>query len=238
MTEPKVSTVVLSYNRPKMLRQALGSIKHTDEIVLTDDGSDFDAAAVLAEFSFPKTQIIQNPRLDVEERMETPTVGALINRAVHAASYPIITYLCDDDLFTPQWIPTVKQFFKDNPYDKVVKAQWLCFKDNDLQNTWPYTPDWRRMTTGNFAHKKSLFTDEGLGWSEETVCVHDDNFLWNMHKIIDLRTIKELDVLAGYRREHPHNMLGLTTMVLGGNGTRIHEYKREAKRVLSKMLEE
>ena len=47
---PKVTVIVLSYNRPDMLKDALGSIKGADEVIVVDDGSDFDVRALVESF--------------------------------------------------------------------------------------------------------------------------------------------------------------------------------------------
>jgi len=74
----------------------------------------------------------------------------------------------------------------------------------------PAPLDVRRMTTGNFAHRAECYI-EGLRWSETTVAVHDDTFIWNLLKLHPMDTILDAKTLAGYRREHAHNMASFTS---------------------------
>ena len=70
MKNLSVTVIVLSYNRPRMLKEALGSIKYADEVILVDDGSDFDVAAVAREFKFSSFSLIGAPLITVEENEE------------------------------------------------------------------------------------------------------------------------------------------------------------------------
>lgn len=47
MKENEVCVILLSYNRPRMLQEAIRSIKGADHMILVDDGSDFDVEAIL-----------------------------------------------------------------------------------------------------------------------------------------------------------------------------------------------
>lgn len=228
MVSPSVCTILLSYNRPKMLLEAAKSIREADELIVLDDGSDFDVAKVIgAELNrFPKVKIVVAPKMTVEERLKTPRLGKSINQAIREASSEIITYLCDDDLFHEGWIPEVKRFFAENE-DHLVRAKWGIFKDWDKPGAelCPLDRD-VDMTTGNFAHRKSCSTEHGLWWGEGTTAVHDS---WLIRKVMlprhPLETFRKLDVLAGWRRLHAHNMMNFTN--------RAGEYSEKAADVLA-----
>jgi glycosyltransferase involved in cell wall biosynthesis len=99
MKDPTMAVIVLSYNRPKMLREALGSIKDADEVVVVDDGSDFDVVDILEEFNFKNLSIIGVPPIPIEERLVNQRLPGLINEALKSIESDIVTYLCDDDVF-------------------------------------------------------------------------------------------------------------------------------------------
>lgn len=236
-TAPRVAVVLLSYNRPTMLELAYQSIKGADAVLLVDDGSDtFDPLTWirerdrewLAEHSDTRvTSAILGEQKTVEERLSKPTLGKLINTALRyardLAHCDAVTYLCDDDLFAPGWIPAIRKNLTDTRKPHVIRGCWLVF-DDPLENGPLLKPpaaktlkrvalDWRQTTTGNFAHRIECFIDEGLRWSEEAVAVHDNVFLWRMHEIHPLHKREgaiTTRTLAGYRRNHPWNMANYT----------------------------
>lgn len=218
----KVAVILLSYNRPRMLELAYESILGEDDIILVDDGSDvFDASIWAARHERISHSIIA-ARRSIDQRMTTPSLGRLINGALHVALHVLkaeyVAYLCDDDLFNRSWPDCVRDTLDSHPDAHVVRGSWRSF-DDPLTNGEPMaqprrsrpTPlDIRKMTTGNFAHRVECYA-EGLRWSEETVAVHDDTFLWRMIALHPFDTIVDTKSLAGYRREHAYNMAGYTS---------------------------
>ena len=227
-----VAVILLSYNRPQMLEYAWRSIVQAplrltmerpvldqDWIILVDDGSDvFDPHQWAEEHRIP-TKIIA-PQRSLEDRMYKPSLDALLNRAVrlaHDLGPKIVTYLCDDDLFAPGWIEAIREALTPGN-EHVVRGRWDAFKDPLRGGPMAHPPkrtkkaqmDWRQMTTGNFAHRTECFVEEGLSWDETRIAVHDDFFLWRMHRIHPLNRVRLLPVLAGWRREHNWNMAHYT----------------------------
>lgn len=205
VTENKICVIVLSYNRPRMLREALRSIKGADHIILIDDGSDFDAKAVLEEVKPDATKVTlkQNPQLTFEQRLTLPHVGRSINEAIRETDCDIIAYLCDDDLFHEHWLTNAKKYFTENPAEHIAYADWNVFNDGEVPGDRPLG---LIMTTGSVAHRKSCSVEHGLWWGEHTVTVHDGYFVGvvikNLHP-----NCPRIPVLAGWRREHKYNML-------------------------------
>ena len=130
---PGITVIVLSYNRPRMLREALGSIVGAAEVILCDDGSDFELAEVIGA-GFPNLDgarclSVLGRRVDLAERLTGARVGALVNTALALASQPIIAYLCDDDLFHPGWLPAVAAYYARRPDVPMVRGDWYTFED-------------------------------------------------------------------------------------------------------------
>lgn len=207
---PRVSLVVLSYNRPRWLREAVDSAlaNRPDELILVDDGSDFDPRPYAAW----DAMVIGDP-LTVEERLRTARLGWLINAALDAATGDVVAYLCDDDLLAPGWLDAVRQHFATDPAHHMVRGNWLQFHDGDPLSSavvCPMSGFW--MTTGNFAHRLDCYREEGACWDEGTVACHDAMFLHRYgatapHLVHDPFHVPYLDVVAGYRRLHPYNAL-------------------------------
>ena len=231
MVENKVTVILLSYNRPRMLAEALESIRGADEVILLDDGSDFDVNLLAKPYAnrFPKMVVRINPRLSIEDRLTVPRVGKAINQAIRDAEGDAITYLCDDDLFHPDWIPNVRKHLLENPVKPhVIYAQWNVFVDGDkpgdtFNDLRPF-----EMTTGNFAHRKDCPTRCDMWWSEKTVACHDGYFVyWLQQKHPKWEVPKPPGVVAGWRREHPFNLIRYVSN---------QQYTHEARTILSRGL--
>ncbi len=202
-----VATILLSYNRPRMLCEALSTCLDADQLIVTDDGSDFDATA-LVRACRPDAEIVWNNPISVEKRLRMARVGALINRALSLVTCDVVTYLCDDDLFHPSWLPTVRAWFDYYPDEHWMRGAWMAFDESDPQRTpTPCKLDSRQLTTGNFAHRIECIKEERIGWDETTISSHDNAFLWNASRHHDMRLIPFGGVVAGWRRLHKHNAL-------------------------------
>jgi glycosyltransferase involved in cell wall biosynthesis len=236
----RIAVILLSYNRPKMLEIAyqsiLPSLAPHDAIILVDDASEaFDALDWRADH--PRINcVIMGPARSLDERMNRPVLGGLINQALDVATWPrakeadgtvvrlpaklydVVTYLCDDDLFHPDWLPGLRKAFALPIAPHVVAGVWRSFKDplkgDPIAVPPKRTPrarmDWRQLTTGNFAHLTACYRDEGLRWDETKIAVHDDTFTWNLHEIHPINRIFRLDTTAGWRRLHHYNMANWT----------------------------
>lgn len=195
-----------------MLREALASLKAAapDQVVLVDDGSDFNARAV-ARKVFPKIVVVQAAKLTLAERLTTPRLGSLINQALGKVTSDVVTYLCDDDLFHIGWLNAVRRFFDMHTADHWTRGTWYQFQDGDATGADPCPLDIRQMTTGNFAHRIDCYRDEGVRWNEGTVACHDDVFLWAVQPVHNTYSIPDCGQVAGWRRLHAHNALSYTS---------------------------
>lgn len=202
----EVAVILLSYNRPRMLREALASIPRGAEVLVTDDGSDFDAPAVVRT-RFPDARAVVAPPMDVAARLVTPRLGRLVNQALSLVQAPYVTYLCDDDLFAPGWLDAVQGFFHANPAAHWTRGTWYQFQDGQTPGTDPCPLDGRQMTTGNVAHWTGCYHGCGIRWNETSVACHDDMFYWDVDRVHRVLSIPHCGAVAGWRRLHPHNAL-------------------------------
>jgi glycosyltransferase involved in cell wall biosynthesis len=222
-TRTGVAVILLSYNRPTMLDAAYDTVRATTgriETILVDDGSDAFDVAGWAERNAVRHAVLGMKRT-VDQRMTQPALGKLINTALDIAHGGLhvaaVTYLCDDDLFAPEWLDTVQATLARPDGPHVMRGRWRSF-DDPLEHgpmvkpkkTRPTPMDFRQMTTGNFAHRAECY-DEGFRWSEETIAVHDNTALWNLHQIHPLTEAVAVPMLAGYRREHAYNGANYTS---------------------------
>lgn len=208
--ENRVTVIVLSYNRPRMLAEALDSIKGADEVFILDDGSDFDIVEVARPFfnKFSKTLCRRSREMTVDQRLVTPRVGRSINQAIKDATGDAIAYLCDDDLFHPDWIENIRKHLLGNPAKPhIMYAQWNLFKDGEKPGDRVLPLVYWELTTGNFAHRRDCPSKCDVWWSETTVACHDSHFIhWLQEKHPKETVPKPPGVVAGWRRDHPYNM--------------------------------
>lgn len=213
MAAKKLAVIVLSYNRPRMLGEALSSIKGADEVIVLDDGSTFDVDQVVkdSDLDCPSVSVRKLPKLEVKERLGKPRTGAAINRAIRETKADIIAYLCDDDVFDPGWPVEIKKFFRAQDDDvHFVRATWGLFEDGKKPMTIHCQLGEHRMTMGNFAHRRSCCSEHGLWWSERGAAVPDNIFIGDLGMIHPWSSISTLPVMAGWRRLHAYNMLQFT----------------------------
>ena len=105
----RISVVIPSYNRAHTLRRALQSVfdqsAAVDEVILVDDGSTDDSAAMVAR-EFPGVIVI---------RQSNAGVSAARNKGIEAAQYDWIALLDSDDCWLPHKIQTVRDAAASNP---------------------------------------------------------------------------------------------------------------------------
>jgi len=206
-----VATILLSYNRPRMLLEAAQSLAAAgpDQVILVDDGSDFDAGAHVAQY-VPVVARVQAAPMPLEQRLVTPRLGRLINEALGLVACDVVTYLCDDDLFHPGWLAHVRGWFSMRPAEHWLRGTWYQFADGEPLGEAHCPLDARQLTTGNFAHRASCYRDCGIRWNETTVACHDDVFLWDVARRHDTYAVPHGGAVAGWRRVHAHNALSYT----------------------------
>lgn len=205
------ATILLSYNRPRMLLEAARSLADAgpDQVILVDDGSDFDAGAHIARY-LPIVHRVQAPPMPLEQRLVTARLGRLINEALALVTCDVVTYLCDDDLFHPDWLSHVRGWFDARPDAHWLRGRWYQFADGEALGEAPCPLDGRQLTTGNFAHRASCYQGCGIRWNETSVACHDDMFLWDVARVHDTYAIPDGGAVAGWRRVHAHNALAYT----------------------------
>lgn len=217
-----------------MLKEALASIDAADQVIVADDGSDFDPWPLIEKTPLRKNaSVIYAPKMTAEERMVTPSCGRNINQALKVVTCEYVAVLCDDDLFAPNWLQAAANYLDNDAGSHMVRGSWHKFDDGQpISSAVPCVFDFElELTTGNFVHRTSCTTGCGCWWDESTIACHDAAFLGNYLRMHGSTSIAHVGVLAGYRREHDFNMLKWMDPH-GRNG-----YRPEAEAVLGGRLE-
>lgn len=212
-----IAVIVASYNRPRMLAEALASIGPCDQVILADDGSSFDVHALARQFDLPDLTFVINPPKKPKRRMTEPSCGALVNRAVALAKTDyVLACLCDDDLLERDWPRQAAAALDYYRYRDgrsryhMVRANWGLFRDGEERRPGQLCEFNAALplTSGNMVYRRSCATEEGCLWDETSVAIHDAQFLGDyMHRhgysgLGSRGWLGHLDVLAGWRREH------------------------------------
>lgn len=104
---PRVSVLLTTYNRPVMLREAIGSVHRQTfgdwELIILDDNSGDTAQwdVLLDYLSHPKVRIYKD-NVQPGERAAKVRYAVLANIGLGLAHGEYVTYLCDDDLYLPR----------------------------------------------------------------------------------------------------------------------------------------
>ncbi|WDL95163.1 glycosyltransferase family 2 protein [Alicyclobacillus sp. ALC3] len=121
----KVSVILNSYNRPKLIRLAVESVQKQTyphwELFIVDDNSNEDTKSVLADLAKnePKCTVIQS-NVKEEDRSKTTRYATCINMAIPQLTGDLVTYLTDDDIYYPDRFQQMVRVFVSNPDIYVV----------------------------------------------------------------------------------------------------------------------
>lgn len=131
----KVLILLTYYNRPKMVKNALNSIKESTyknwELAVVDDGSMFEAKPVVEkmfnEEELSKTKFY-NTHDTVENKKERGSIfGSFFNIAMSESDADLVIMLCDDDALYPDYLENSVKYFTDNPEEKYCYSHVIQF---------------------------------------------------------------------------------------------------------------
>lgn len=121
---PRVSVIIPTYNRSKLLRETVESVLaqtyQNIEIIVVDDGSADDTAMVMAQYAGRVTYLWQSNQ----------GVAAARNAGFRAATGEYLTFLDDDDMILPAKIERQVQVLASRPAVGLVHCRYY-FADQD-----------------------------------------------------------------------------------------------------------
>jgi hypothetical protein len=119
-SEPLISVILPTRDRAALLRPAIDSVLAQTysnwELVVVDDGSEDETAALLDELDDPRVRAL---------RLEGSGVTGARNAGLDAARGELIAYLDDDNLMHPGWLRTVAWAFETHPDAEVVYGAFI-----------------------------------------------------------------------------------------------------------------
>lgn len=110
-SEPLVSVIIPTYNRPAYLRDAIASVLHQTyphlEIIVSDDGSRENPQAIVESF--------HDPRIRFRRNATNLGIGLNATYAFQMAQGKYVASLNDDDLWHPDFLATLVPPLEANP---------------------------------------------------------------------------------------------------------------------------
>lgn len=114
----RISCVLTSYNRPRLVRQALRSVQDQTylnyELIVADESDIFDIERALGEFSVASVVLLRF-RVTPQERARVNRLSVNINAALRKATGDLLCFLADDDFLLPRWFEHAAAFFAKRP---------------------------------------------------------------------------------------------------------------------------
>jgi len=118
-----VLIILLYYNRPNLVHNALGSIRELNhgnivEVVAIDDGSDIPLRSIVDMHYYDIIHKFKFYRIDdskdQKEKQGGSRIGQFINLAIKESAADISLILCDDDALIPSVVKRTVRWFENN----------------------------------------------------------------------------------------------------------------------------
>ena len=213
---PLVSVVLITYNRPELLRNALGSVLEQTyediEVIVVNDGGQ-DVSGIVKQFDDPRINYIESPK-------NLGAAGAR-NVGIGSARGKYIAYLDDDDRYYPTHLETLvstielskARFAYTDSYWRAVARQgdrW-CRRSKDVL----YSEDFDRDTlfADNYIpiicvmHDAELFEEAG-SFDEDLRCLEDWDLWIRMAMKYDFEHVKAITCEVSNRIEDGNDTNG------------------------------
>jgi len=140
---PAISVVVPTYNRGRVLGEAIASVLSQSlpdiELIVVDDGSSDDTPEILAGLA--------DPRLRCSRFPARRHAGAARNHGAAMARAPILAFLDSDDLYLSHRLASDFRFFTDNPH---VDIRLSSYQDETRSGAYPARNPEVRLTPRQF----------------------------------------------------------------------------------------
>lgn len=137
--KPKISCIVISFNKPKLLLEALESVfaqtYQNFEVILVDGGSSVAGMkAILTKYSkHPKVKLVYTGETAID-RVHKAMLSVAANIGLEYANGDYITYLCDDDIFLPNRFAQMVNYLKKNKKARIVYSFQKVYNLDKLGN--------------------------------------------------------------------------------------------------------
>lgn len=193
----RVSIVLPTYNGEEHLKEAIASClkqSYTDiELIIVDDCSEYATALVIASFKDARIKYIRHER--------NKKLPAALNTGFAGSSGGYLTWISDDNYFTPHAIGTMIDVFKKRPdIDLVYSAYYELYQDGHTRLILAGSPEElmvRNSIGPSFMYKRKVYEEIG-GYNPEEFLVEDYDY-WLRSYSRDFKFFRLDDPLYYYR---------------------------------------
>jgi hypothetical protein len=130
----KILILLLYYERPVLVRNALKSILRADayhpcwELVVIDDGSEAPALPIAGEIlagHYAQISVVETRMTGADKSRHGCMIGLAMNQTIERSDAEAGIMLCDDDALYPTYLRDLSRYFAENPkvlscYSKVI----------------------------------------------------------------------------------------------------------------------
>jgi Glycosyltransferases involved in cell wall biogenesis len=216
VTRQRISVVIPCYNSARFLDEALRSVRGqtrlVDEIIVVDDASTDESAAIAREAQVTCISLDRNVG-----------PGAARNKGIAASTGDLIAFLDADDYWMPTHIEEVAGLLDRFPQSAVAFSRIQRFGDEDVIAP-PYVPEgppsfmfWQLIEENIVAQSSAVVRREMLlrnGGYDESLRYSEDYDLW-LRLSRRYQFVCTSAVTAGYRVHPNQASRNVTEMVLG-----------------------
>lgn len=210
----KVSVILASFNRPSLLRQAVDSLSeqsHPDvELVLIDESDIFDAFRVAS--TFRGRLVYRHHQVSPEERRKVNRLSVNLNEGLSLASGDLVSFLCDDDYYFPDWLSRASRFFSEHP--DVSAAYGILNYTRSMEKL--FMPPWAEVRYpgrvvedpfGVLDHNQVIHRrfDPPFRWDEDPSKVTGSDAYY-FRRVASSHPFHPIPVPAAVKRIHPKNL--------------------------------
>jgi|GEM_PF-1109319 glycosyltransferase involved in cell wall biosynthesis/polysaccharide pyruvyl transferase WcaK-like protein len=186
VSDPLVSVIVPTYNRPDMLKEALTSVLSQTyqnfEVIVVNDAGD-DVKDVIDSLN-------KEGKIIYLQHKENRGLSAARNTGIKAAKGKYIAYLDDDDIYYPNHLETLVNFLENSDYKAAYTDSYHAFQEwiTDRYVTvgkkviFSHDFDRQKLLISNYipvlnvVHRKDIIEIAGL--FDETLDAHEDWEMW------------------------------------------------------------
>lgn len=216
MTRYRHAVIISSYNRPKMVREAIQSAlfqRASVQILIADDDSNEETRRAIEDEirGHANCQVLYANRPRSGEFTNIPLrATSCINDALALVDAEFVHYLPDDDLFGSARFWAFEHFFDENPEADVAYGVMFTVDGSDeavgevfVGTTMADAVNW--VDHGQFCHRRRVL-ERVPRWPAEPHYAFDANFLSALTAAGYV--FHPVDHVVNYKRVHEHNLMG------------------------------
>ena len=195
MTDPLISCIIPTYNRPKIIKEAIQSILtqtyQNYEILIIDDCSNTDYYLEL-----PKI----DSRIQIFRTKENSGPAIARNLGLDLAKGKYISFLDDDDLFLPHHLSTGIQFLEKNPDYHGIYFNSQTIKKGKLERIYGFS--WKEINKLNpLRNHAMIFRQSKIRFGDDKLFKEDYRF-WKKFEQQKLKIMYKPIITSHYRKDY------------------------------------